>query len=94
MAEDIASLIIEKGLDDRCSITVDLPVVVFGQSPTVEVKLNNPYVSRRHFQLRNQDGVFYITDLDSTNGTYLNGESQYQPPEARDIASQVAANKV
>ena len=25
-------------------------------------------MSRRHFQLRNQDGVFFVTDLDSTNG--------------------------
>ena len=36
--------------------------------------LPNTFVSRRHFQIRSQDGVHYVSDLDRTNGTYLNNE--------------------
>jgi len=49
-------------------------VSVFGKSPTVDVNVDSPFISRRHFQIRCQDDVFFITDLDSTNGTFLNGE--------------------
>ena len=87
MVDDVASLIVEKGLDDKSPIILNVPIAVFGQAPTVDVQLSNPYVSRRHFQLRNQDGVFYITDLDSTNGTYLNGE-RLTPNEERRLRDQ------
>ena len=56
---------------------------MFGKSPTVDFNLDNQYVSRRHFQLRCQDGVFFISDLDSTNGTFLNGERLTAQQERR-----------
>lgn len=37
------------------------------------VVLDNPQVSRRHFQVTNQAGNFLINDFNSTNGTYVNG---------------------
>ena len=58
-------------------------VSVFGKSPTVDVKVDNPYISRQHFQIRCQDDVFFITDLDSTNGTFLNGERLTSQQERR-----------
>ena len=33
-----------------------------------------PKASRRHFQIELCDGHYYIQDLGSTNGTYLNGK--------------------
>ena len=58
-------------------------VSVFGKSPTVDVKVDSPYISRQHFQIRCQDDVFFITDLDSTNGTFLNGERLTSQQERR-----------
>ena len=58
-------------------------VSVFGKSPTVDVNVDSPYISRRHFQIRCQDDVFFITDLDSTNGTFLNGERLISQQERR-----------
>lgn len=68
------SLQIERGLDDLSTISLDTPNVVFGSSRSAGTVIENAFVSRRHFQIRSQDGVHYISDLDSTNGTYLNGE--------------------
>jgi pSer/pThr/pTyr-binding forkhead associated (FHA) protein len=68
-----ATLTTVKGLRDTGPIPIDRGVSVFGKSSTVDVNVDSPYISRRHFQIRCQDDVFLITDLDSTNGTFLNG---------------------
>ena len=82
-----ATMVNEKGLPDAGPIHIDRDVSIFGKSPTVDVNLDNQYVSRRHFQVRSQDGVFFITDLDSTNGTFLNGE-RLTPHEERRLRDQ------
>lgn len=49
---------------------------VIGSSPGLEVTLGDPAVSSRHASLRYKDGVFLLTDLDSTNGTFVNDSSE------------------
>ena len=78
-----ATLVVEKGLPDAGPIPIGPGVSVFGKSPTVDVNVDSPYISRRHFQIRCQDDVFFITDLDSTNGTFLNGERLTSQQERR-----------
>ncbi len=69
-----ATLTTVKGLRDTGPIPIDQDVLVFGKSHAVDVNIYNTYVSRRQFQIRRQADVFFITDLDSANGTFLNGE--------------------
>ncbi len=78
-----ATLVVEKGLPDAGPIPMGQGVSVFGKSPTVDVNVDSAYISRRHFQIRCQDDVFFITDLDSTNGTFLNGERLTSQQERR-----------
>ena len=78
-----ATLVVEKGLPDAGPIPIDQDVLVFGKSLTVDVNVDSPYISRRHFQIRCQDDVCFITDLDSTNGTFLNGERLASQQERR-----------
>ena len=78
-----ATLVVEKGLPDAGPIPMGQGVSVFGKSPTVDVNVDSPFISRRHFQIRCQDDVFFITDLDSTNGTFLNGERLISQQERR-----------
>ena len=54
-------------------IPINASSVIAGNSDAVDIKLQNRFVSRRHFQVRFDSDVFYISDLGSTNGTYLNG---------------------
>lgn len=35
--------------------------------------INDSYVSRMHFQINYEHGLFFIKDLNSTNGTFVNG---------------------
>lgn len=46
---------------------------VIGRSNECDITLAAAHLSRRHVQLTLQDGVLYVKDLGSANGTYLNG---------------------
>lgn len=58
--------------------TIDLqtrPVTAIGREPGVnEIVLDSPQVSRRHLQIFRQKESFVVRDLDSTNGTFCNGQ--------------------
>ena len=79
-----ASLQVESGLDHLATISLDGSVAIFGSADSAVTTIENSFVSRRHFQIRGHDGVYYISDLDSTNGTYLNGE-RLQPNAERRV---------
>jgi pSer/pThr/pTyr-binding forkhead associated (FHA) protein len=53
-------------LDDR--------VVVVGRSRECDIAVDDPNVSRRHAEIRREDGAYWIVDLGSTNGVTVNGE--------------------
>lgn len=38
-----------------------------------QIDTNNPYLSRKHAEIRFEDGKLYIRDAGSTNGTIING---------------------
>ena len=68
-----ASFNVNRGIDGISMIPINASSVIAGNSDAVDIKLENRFVSRRHFQVRFESDVFYISDLGSTNGTYLNG---------------------
>ena len=68
-----SSFNVNKGIDGISMIPINASSVIAGNSDAVDIKLENRFVSRRHFQVRFESDVFYISDLGSTNGTYLNG---------------------
>jgi hypothetical protein len=43
-----------------------------GSAPDADIVLRDPAISGKHASLRYKDQKFTITDLDSTNGTFLN----------------------
>ncbi|MDQ3875480.1 MAG: DUF3662 and FHA domain-containing protein [Actinomycetota bacterium] len=47
--------------------------VVLGRSRECDIQLADPNVSRRHAELRQEGTTYWIVDLDSTNGTVING---------------------
>ena len=50
-------------------------IATIGRLAECEVALNDPGASRRHAQIRARDGAYTLTDLGSTNGTRLNGQT-------------------
>src|SRR4029450_8895359 len=45
-----------------------------GRSPTCDIVLHSPEVSRRHAHLECRDGSWYLEDLGSPNGMFQFGE--------------------
>ena len=60
------------GEDKRTVISGD-PFVI-GRSRECDLVLDDPNVSRRHAELRREDGGWAVVDLGSTNGIKLNGK--------------------
>jgi FHA domain-containing protein len=52
---------------------IDKRRVVLGRSKDCDIQLADPNVSRRHAELRQEGSVYWVVDLDSTNGTLVNG---------------------
>jgi len=48
------------------------PAVV-GRSPEADIILDDSYASDFHFRIGQQEGKIVLSDLGSTNGTYVNG---------------------
>ncbi len=53
---------------------LDGEITVLGRAPECQIQLDSNMVSRRHAQVIREGNVFYVEDLGSGNGTYLNGK--------------------
>jgi ABC-type multidrug transport system ATPase subunit/pSer/pThr/pTyr-binding forkhead associated (FHA) protein/ABC-type multidrug transport system permease subunit len=49
--------------------------MIIGRGDGCDIKLVHPSVSRKHALISREKGEFYITDLNSTNGTRINGRT-------------------
>jgi hypothetical protein len=49
------------------------PGLVIGRALACDVTIEDSYASGRHARLYDRDGRVYLEDLNSTNGTYVNG---------------------
>jgi hypothetical protein len=55
------------------SAEIAKPRVVLGRSKEADVRVPDENVSRRHAELRQEDGEYWIVDLGSMNGTVVKG---------------------
>lgn len=49
------------------------PPFEVGRGRELDLVLRDPEASRRHARFESRDGVVYVNDLRSSNGTFLNG---------------------
>lgn len=72
------TLVTLRALDgaDRGRVYANLPTpVTIGREEGNSVQLNDERVSRFHIKIQEDDNKLVLTDLESTNGTKVNGES-------------------
>jgi Protein of unknown function (DUF3662)/FHA domain len=54
--------------------------IVLGRSRDCDIRVEDPNVSRRHAEIRQENGSYWIVDLGSTNGVELNGKRVDRAP--------------
>ena len=58
--------------------------VIIGRHPECDVHIEDGSVSRRHAQITYEDGHFFVSDLNSRNGTLLNDQPIHRPTKLYD----------
>lgn len=61
-----------------------MPVSFIGRSAECQIVITDPRASRQHAMIRKQDGGYYLFDLGSFNGSYLNGSRVTSAHQLRD----------
>ncbi|MBA3260816.1 MAG: FHA domain-containing protein [Gemmatimonadales bacterium] len=70
----IASLLVRTGALRGERLPVRVPVVNIGRADYNDIVIAEPSVSTTHAKLQRRDNIWLLTDLGSTNGTYVEGE--------------------
>ncbi len=79
-----AFLVRQAGPKAGANYQLDNPLLVIGRMEDNDIAINDTRVSRRHAHIRRDDFRYYVEDLGSTNGTWLNGARLAAPTQLRD----------
>jgi predicted component of type VI protein secretion system len=72
MVEDVQLVMIE-GPRPGWTFSLDKQILILGRDPRNDIAIDHPQVSRRHARITLQEDVWVIEDLESMNGTFVNG---------------------
>ncbi len=72
--EENAILLVLEGNTSRKNWELNKPVLLIGRGTDCDVVVNDRQVSRHHAQILRGDEGYKLVDLDSKNGTFLNGQ--------------------
>ena len=67
-------MLLYEGAENRENIPLMQPLVKIGKGKGVDAKIEKGTISHFHAQINHEQDTFYIEDLNSTNGTFVNGE--------------------
>jgi len=70
----LASFLVRSGGLVGQRLSVKTPVVNIGRADYNDLVVPDPSVSTSHAKLQRREGVWVLVDLDSTNGTFVDGE--------------------
>jgi signal transduction histidine kinase len=76
----VPRLILIKGTDDGKQFELTRPVHSVGRDSTSSIRLVDTEVSRRHAEFRFVNGAWYLIDVGSANGSFVNGQPVTDAP--------------
>jgi pSer/pThr/pTyr-binding forkhead associated (FHA) protein len=69
-----AWLVADRGPNKGEVHRIDVERAILGADRSADIVVDDPHASDQHASLRFDQGAFTLTDLDSTNGTRVNGD--------------------
>ena len=70
-----ALLLVKRGPNAGSTFLLQKDVATCGRDPSSDVFLDDVTVSRKHAEIHRRDDGFFVKDVGSLNGTYVNGGS-------------------
>ena len=74
LPEGMGMLVVKRGPNAGSKYLLDTDVTRAGRHPNSEIFLDDITVSRRHAEIRREEGAYRVRDVGSLNGTYVNRE--------------------
>jgi len=69
-----AILLVRGGPNEGSSLPLSEGMIMIGRAPLNDIVLEEPGVSRQHAGIRGDSEGYWLADLGSRNGTFVNGE--------------------
>jgi two-component system, NtrC family, sensor kinase len=69
----VATLFVIRGIDQGIRFELEGTIFQLGRDSSNTIQLHDSEVSRHHAEIRHREGEFVISDLNSSNGTFVNG---------------------
>jgi phosphoserine phosphatase RsbU/P len=87
----VTKLYVTSGLKEETVFEIEKDVTTLGRSPDSDLVIQDPSVSRRHAKIFRRRDRFFIEDLGSSNGTWINGQlstsgSEYELKQGLPVA--------
>jgi two-component system, NtrC family, sensor kinase len=73
-SQAVASLFVIRGNDQGMRFELDDPTLRLGRDASNRLQIHDTEVSRHHAEIRRANRNYVISDLNSSNGTYVNGQ--------------------
>ena len=70
----LSLVVLTPGLNQGKVLEIKLSQFVVGRDPQCHLRPASPMISKRHCAVLQREGKAFVTDFDSTNGTFVNNE--------------------
>lgn len=75
----MAEVVVELGGKEILRLPLKGPSMTIGRDPQCDLHLDNKALSRRHAQIEKRGAAIWVRDLNSANGTFVNGNRIEEP---------------
>ena len=76
------------GSDEGQSFDLKTDIVYVGRSPDNHIQMKDKFISRKHIKILNKGDKYFVEDLKSKNGTFVNGQ-QIRPAVEHEVGEGV-----